>query len=404
MPAVGSSNVVVGRQSVYDAENNVIGYEMLFDRVDLSSTDGTGVSSQVVFEALTIGMDRLVGDKMLFCNADREILLSDQNMSLLPLRSVLRVAAGYASDPEVAERLRKLRARGFQISVDDPEALPGVAGIVHIDADLYRAEELSEIAARIHARRARAHVYGMHDAAHLDEFKRAGFDYFQGYAIERPDAKAAKAAAPSDMARARLASTMFNPDTGFKDIENVLRGEPGMSYQVMQLASIGSLGETRRRVNSLRDALVLAGMWRIQAWVALLLAQPTTRTADGGVIASLVRARAVELLAASRGPRDAQVGFAAGMLSSFEVLLQVPAEELSQSLPLSDELREAAFSGSGPMGRLVTGVSDFLHGATPTPLQSGVELRRIKEAVATAYQWAVQVTEALNGPVRSPAA
>ncbi len=404
MAAAGSSNVVVGRQSIHDKENNIIGYEMRFDGVDLSNTQGAGLSSQVVFEALTIGMDRLVGDKLLFCKAEREILLSDQNMSLLPLRSVLRVSAVSASDPEVFDRLRRLRSRGFQVSVDDPEALQGIAGIVHVDAREHEAEELSAITARIHGRHAQAHIYGINDATKFESYKRAGFDYFQGYAIERPDAKSGELAAPSDMARARLASTMFSPDTGFKDIEDVLRSEPGMSYQVIQLASIGSLGETRRRVNTLRDAHVLAGMWRIQAWVALLMAQPTTRTADGGVIASLVRARAVEILAGARGSREAQVGFAAGMLSSFEVLLQVPAEDLARALPLSDELREAAFSGTGPMGRLVTSVSDFLHGANPTPAQSGVEMRRIKEAVATAYQWAVQVTEALNGPAKSPAA
>jgi EAL and modified HD-GYP domain-containing signal transduction protein len=405
MPVVGSSNVVVGRQSVHDAESNVVGYELRFDGIDLSQTPDGGLSSHVVFEALTIGMDRLIGDKMLFCDADRDILLSERNMTLLPLRSVLQVTAECASDPEVETRLRVLRARGFAISVDDPAALSGVAGIVRVDANQISPDELPALAERIHARRARAHIYGMQDADQLKEFARAGFDYFQGYAMEHPSARTAELAAPSDIARAHLASTMLSPDVDFADIENVLRSEPGMAYQVMQLASVGSLGETRRRVSTLRDALVLAGTWRIQAWVALLLAQPTTRTADGGVIASLVRARAVEVLAVARNPRDARLGFAAGMLSSFEELLQVPAEELSRSLPLSDELREAAFGGYSPMGRLVSDVSEFLHGANKTLSWSGADLVTIKSAVATAYQWAVQVTESLSEPpARTPAA
>jgi EAL and modified HD-GYP domain-containing signal transduction protein len=398
---VGGSNVVVGRQSVRDAEDNVIGYELRFDGLDLSRAEGVGLNSHVVFEALTIGMDRLVGDKMLFCDADQDILLSERNMTLMPLRSVLQVTAECASDPEVSNRLRILRARGYLISVDDPDALPGVAGVVRVDASLTDPEALPGLAERIHARRARAHLLGMEDAAQLDEFKDAGFDYFQGYAIEHPDAEIARLAAPSDLARARLASTMFSPDTDFSVIEDILRSEPGMSYQVMQLASIGSLGETRRRVSTLRDALVLAGMWRIQAWVALLLAQPTTRTADGGVIASLVRSRSVEILVEAQSPRDAQMGFAAGMLSSFEELLQVPAEELSRSLPLSEDLREAAFGGFSPIGRIVSDVSEFLRGANKSQTWSGTNTANIKEAVANAYQWAVQVTETLNTPAPS---
>jgi EAL and modified HD-GYP domain-containing signal transduction protein len=404
MTVVGTSNVVVGRQSVHDAANTVIGYELRFDNIDSGASPDFGLSAHVIFEALNIGMDRLVGDKMLFCDADRDILLSERNMTLMPLRSVLQVTAECASDPEVGNRLRILRARGYVISVDEPDALPGIAEIVRVDADRYSPDELAALAQRIHGRRARAHIWGMHDAEQLETFAAAGFDYFQGYAMEHPSSRTAELAAPSDMARAQLASTMFGADVDYTDIEDVLRSEPGMSYQVMQLASIGSLGETRRRVNNLRDALVLAGTWRIQAWVALLLAQPTTRTADGGVIASLVRARAVEILAVSRDPRDARLGFAAGMLSSFEELLQVPSEELARSLPLSDELREAAFGGYSPMGRLVSDVSEFLHGANKTQSWSGADLMTVKAAVATAYQWAVHVTESLNGPARNPAA
>jgi EAL and modified HD-GYP domain-containing signal transduction protein len=404
MPAVGSTNVVVGRQSVFDVHDNTIGYELRFDGVDLGRAGDAGLSARIVFEALTIGMDRIVGDKMLFCDADRDILLSEHNMTLLPARSVLQVTAECASEPEVGDRLRILRGRGYVISIDDPDELRGVAGVVRIDANDVAPEDLPALAERIHARRARAHIYGMRDAAQLDTFKEAGFDYFQGYAIDQPSAQTAKLAAPSDLARARLASTMLNADTDFNVIEDILRSEPGMSYQVMQLASIGSLGETRRRISSLRDALVLAGMWRIQAWVALLLAQPTSRPADGGVIASLVRARAVEVLAGAQNPRDARVGFAAGMLSSFEQLLQVPAEDLSRSLPLSDELREAAFGGYSPIGRIVSDVSEFLHGADKAQSWSGTDLTNIKAAVATAYQWAVQVTETLTEPARATVA
>ena len=102
------------------------------------------------------------------------------------------------------------------------------------------------------------------------------------------------------------------------------------------------------------------------------------------------------------------MGFAAGMLSSFEGLLQVPADELSRSLPLSEELREAAFGGYSPVGRIVSDVSEFLQGANKSKSWSGSELANIKTAVASAYEWAFKITETLdesNGSAkRSPAA
>ena len=120
-----------------------------------------------------------------------------------------------------------------------------------------------------------------------------------------------------------------------------MRSEPGLTFQVIQLASLGRHGETRREIRSLREALVQAGAWRIQGWLALLLSRPAGGIADDAVTMAVTRARACELLAPRVGA-SAQIGFAAGMVSSFERLLQIPRDELASSLPLSDELRQAA--------------------------------------------------------------
>jgi EAL and modified HD-GYP domain-containing signal transduction protein len=164
----------------------------------------------------------------------------------------------------------------------------------------------------------------------------------------------------------------------------------------MQLASIGAIGETRRKISSLRDALVLAGTWRIQAWVALLLAQPTNPPSDGGVMTALVRARAVELLARSHEENAAEIGFAAGMLSSFEHLLQIPAEDLQRTLPLSDELREAAFGDVSLLGRIVRDVDDYLTGTNFPRMLSGVDRPALDEAMAGAFSWAASVTASMD--------
>jgi EAL and modified HD-GYP domain-containing signal transduction protein len=89
-----------------------------------------------------------------------------------------------------------------------------------------------------------------------------------------------------------------------------------------------------RKVGSLREALVLAGSRRVQNWVALLLARPTSGgAARDRFTSTLIRARACELLATRVSPALASLGFAAGMLSAVDILLHVSPDEARAALP-----------------------------------------------------------------------
>ena len=152
---------------------------------------------------------------------------------------------------------------------------------------------------------------------------------------------------------------MLEEDLDLDELEEVIRSDPALALQVFRLAAVGRLGETRRAVSSLRQALVLTGTSQVKQWLTLLLARPGSSRNSAGYAGALVRARACELLARRVGPALAPVGFAAGLLSSLDALLDVPAASLAGSLPLSDELRNAAFGGAGPVGLIVLDAVDY---------------------------------------------
>jgi len=403
MTVEGLARVVVGRQGIYDQHGSVLGYELRFADVGTPADEAsTGLTSAVVFGALSIGLDRLVGNKWIFCVADRETLIEDSAISLLPARSVIEVPWQIEADAEIIAGCRRLIARGFTIAVDDFDGSAGndrlldLASIAKVDVQLHPEQTLRSLAddCRQHFRR----VVGknIETAEQLAKIRELGFDFYQGFALERPTQASGRMVSHGDIARTRLASTLLGAEMDWGEIEDILRTEPGMTYQVMQLASMGAIGETRRKISSLRDALVLAGTWRIQAWVALLLAQPTNPPSDGGVMTALVRARAVELLAMAHHDNAAEIGFAAGMLSSFEHLLQIPAEDLQRTLPLSDDLREAAFGDVTPLGRIVCDVDDYLTGTNFPRLLSGLDRPALDEAMASAFSWAASVTASMD--------
>ena len=398
--------VIAGRQSIHDRQRAVVGYELRFaapdeSRPDLYSVQGSGIiSSHVVFGALNIGLDRLVGDKRIFCNADRPLLVGSTPLSLPPTRTVLEVDASVGVDDEVIAGCQRLVHVGFAIALaafpwyEGADRIRDIASIVKIDVQAVRGARLVELISRCRKPEVELLAEKVETAAEFDELHAMGFDLFQGYALGKPTLESSRVGATSDVARLRMASTMLSETLDYGEIEEILRTEPVLMYQVLQLASLGRLGEARRTVRSLREALVQAGEWRIQSWIALLVARPSGTSVSEEVTSALARARACELLA-DRVGESARMGFTAGMVSSFELLVGIPADELSRTLPLSDDLREAAFGDRTPLGRIVCDVADLQSGREFPRMLSGLSLADLDEALAVAFSWALETSAVL---------
>src|SRR3954467_11893749 len=74
-----AAEVVVARQPIVDLDGDVVGFELLYRPSHPGAPGVTGdqMTAQVVLGALTIGVDQLVGDKAMFCNAERGVLVGD---------------------------------------------------------------------------------------------------------------------------------------------------------------------------------------------------------------------------------------------------------------------------------------------------------------------------------------
>ncbi len=430
--------VVVGRQSIHDRQLDVVGYELRFSPAESGDAAAHGLTRDVLFGALTIGLDRLVGDKRLFCNAGRDLLVGDTPLTLLPARTVVEIGpdlhragalpafaapsgspafggsaavGGQAAvvapaapvDEAVLAGVRRLARQGFIVALDDFRWSEGAADllelarIVKIDAAAVTPAELEQLIDRCRGFDLQLLATNVESAAQLEALRAAGFDLFQGFALQRPSFASGRAmAAVGDLSRLQRATGVLGQVLDFDEIEDILRTDPGLTYQVLRLASMGRPGETRRPVSTVRDALVRVGSWRIQSWIALLLSRGGAPIPEDAIVVALTRARACEVLAARDG-LGARLGFTAGMVSSFEQLLQIPASELCASLPLSDELREAAFGDSTPLARVVRDVADQQDGRMHGLHLSGLSRADIDAALAGAFTWALEATDALSG-------
>ena len=253
-------------------------------------------------------------------------------------------------DDETVQGAADLVERGYRLALDDfvwvdgAERLLELASIVKIDVQAQSRDEAEALAARC----APYDVLLLAEKLETDEelawARAAGFDLFQGYGIERPHVVRAQTIPASALAHVQLAMTLLTEDVDFDELDSILRREPGLVLQVLQLASIGAGRGLRREVRTVREALVLLGTVRIRQWVALTLLTGRPGAGPDGLATALVRARACELLARQRGVAEPDFAFTVGLLSALDLLLGLPIEDVAAMLDVPEGVGRAAFA------------------------------------------------------------
>ena len=403
--SAAATQVVVGRQGIYDTVGSVVGYELLFRGVDGSAETVTGdqMTAEVLYGAMALGFDHLVSDRDAWCNADRGVLVGDLPLNLPPERTVVEVLETVDLDESVQRGCQALADQGYRLALDDftwrpgAEALLPLASIVKIDVLETVGTDLTELVDRCRQFDVQLLAEKVEHPEQLDELRAFGFELFQGYALERPSVIAGRSLEPGAITRLRMAATLLVDDPDLDDVEAVVRADPALAFQLIQLASVGRRGETRREISSLRQALVLMGSNRVRNWAALLVSRSPTRDAHShDFLSTLILARACELLVAQFDHSKAHVGFAAGMLSAMAAELQVSPEDICQTVTLSEELVDAAFRAHGPVGVLVHDAVEFHHGNHHAVQRSQVTLPALHSVFASAVAWAMNCSVALD--------
>ncbi len=360
----------------------------------------------MLFSSLEVGVDRFVGDKLMFCDVNEDLLTGDLALLLPPERTVLEVPTGavYGSYAVAGAGLvcRRLTEEGYTLALDDfwwsdgaDEMFP-LFSFVKLDPRRYGPDGMAAVIERCRAFDVRVLVQSIDTETALSESDALGADLFQGYLLSTPQPDPGRVIDPGEFTKTRLAARLLEPDAGIAEIEALVRADPALSLQLLHMAGMGAAGGMRRTVSTVREALVLVGWRRLQAWVALLLVAGGQGISEESMTSALVRARMCELLGRQVAGDRAEMAFTAGMLSGLDLLLGVPLEEVLRDLPLDDDVRDAVLEHSGPVGHLVADVIDYQLGRPECATRSGLGAQALQSACFDALAWGIEMTTGLD--------
>jgi EAL and modified HD-GYP domain-containing signal transduction protein len=308
---------------------------------------------------MLMDLDSLSGGKKLFVNCSRDVIVERQ-VELLPAeRTVVELLESVPADPEVLAGCRALAREGFEIALDDfvwseaTEPLLDVADIVKVDVLATPLDLAVDMAGRLRERGIRVLAEKVETHETFEALRGAGYCLFQGYFFSKPALVSAAAVPAYKLQLLALFREISRPELDLDGLERVIRQDVGLTYRLLRYINSVYFG-FRNQVGSVRRALILLGQREIKRWTAMIVLTGVGEDRPTELVRqSVVRARFCELLGpAFRLDEHGDDLFLLGLLSSVDALVGRPMEEILESLPLDDAIRDALLRGSGALGPL----------------------------------------------------
>jgi EAL and modified HD-GYP domain-containing signal transduction protein len=337
----------VARQPIFDRDEKVFGYELLFrDSMEnvFHAVDPDMASRSTVDSSLLVGLDVLCDGRRAFLNCTRDSLISGL-ITLLPSHStVVEVLETVAVDAEVTKACQRLKEAGYLIALDDyvandpREALAEIADILKVDLKLTTVEQRAELVKKHGPWRCRMLAEKVENHAEFLAAKEQGFVYFQGYFLRRPEMMTTHDVPGNAINYVRMLQAVSGGDLDIPEIEKLIKTEASICYRLLRYMNSARFG-FKSEIHSVRHALAILGDREIRRWVRLIATVGAAQDKSSDlVLCALVRARFGELLSplVNHGASDL---FLLGLLSMLDVILEMPIADILDKIPLDSETK-----------------------------------------------------------------
>lgn len=336
----------VARQPIFDREEKVFGYELLFrDGLENAFSGSTDEASRATLDrSLLMGLDVLCDGKRAFVNCTRDTLIKGL-VTLLPSAStVVEILENVPPDPDVISACRTLKEAGYMIALDDfvaddkREPLAELADIIKVDMTLTTEEQRVALVKRHGPWRSRMLAEKIETQADFLRARNQGFVYFQGYFFRRPELLKTHDMPANRLNYLRMLQEVSKPDLNLPGLERLIKSEASVCYRLLRYLNSAIFG-LKSNIQSVRHALSMLGEREVRRWVRLVAAVGAgqEKTSDL-VLSALVRGRFGELLQplVQHGESDL---FLLGLLSLIDAMLDMPMDKILEQIPLDQETK-----------------------------------------------------------------
>lgn len=337
-----------------------------------------------------IGLDALVGSRLLFLNVSCEWLARPE---LLPFPSdqvVIELPDLPCENHGLESQLRHAKQQGYRLAANTglvrtaPRAIASQIDIARVDVRTPRAfSDLDEL--RNGGRQLLASF--VEDSKMLARAQAQQFDLYQGYFYAEPQAIAPNQPGVRQGNRAadlKLLLALYNADVELAEIEQFIVQDPHL-VQIL-IRSVNSASQKRvNRISSVGQAISLLGLDKIRALVATQLLAGNETVKRGLVHHMLIRAAMARMLANGIRGMNPDAAFTVGLFSLIGKLEGVDLEQTLVEVGMDDEITRALLEYEGDLGKLLRVIESFEAASVERRSQQQVEKLNLSYLRASAW-------------------
>ncbi|MGH2894695.1 MAG: EAL and HDOD domain-containing protein [Solirubrobacteraceae bacterium] len=397
----------IARQPIFDRKLDVVGYELLFRgrgyAGDGLSDNPERATATVVLNSFTeLELKRIVGHKTAWVNVGREFVVDGLAQAIPPGLGGLEISESELYDEELVDALRDLKSQGYRLALDGFGSLVGGSSVLELfDVVKLNVLELGHDRLRQAVEQLRDYpcqVLAHRVATHPDhEFCASlGCDLFQGYFFCQPAVVGTRSISANRLALLQVVAALQRSDVELSDVDQLIARDVALSFRMLRYVNSAFFG-VRSEVRSIGHALALLGLDNARRWATLSVMASVDDKPTELTLTALTRARFCELAGEELELAGGSELFTLGLFSVIDALMDTPMQDVVESLPLADDMRDALVHRRGPLGELLDAVAARERGERG----GGATLPHADELYLRSVIWANTAAESLFGSAPS---
>lgn len=355
-------NKYVVRQPIKDSQNNIFGYEILFQEENegLYNQSNDYAAADTISGFLMQNNDKVFNDKITFMTFTPNLLFKNTPKIFKQKDLVIQVEDNLIIHPLAQVMIQRYKKEGYRFAINDFQFAPRYFGIMEYidyikisfkDANKVSLSNLIKVGKGFQKKCIATAV----DTQETYEMAmELGVEYFQGnYIAETMTTKASKMEyLQSNFFQLVVAVTRDDPN--MDEIEEIISRDASLTYAILKMVNSVYFA-LRHRTSSIKTALVTLGLGQLKQWVYLLsFKQDGNGTSEEILKISFLRANfCSDLLQYIEDmPISKSEAYLMGMFSTMNYLIDAPIGEILSEIPIAEEIKEALVSHAGRCGEL----------------------------------------------------
>lgn len=351
MVVIDKMDVFLARQPIFDINNKVYGYEILYRESEknfYSSNNGNSASSSVLISCFVdFGIEEVTNEKKAFINFTEELLFNDVATIFPPEYLVIEILENIPVTEELINRCKLLKEKGYMLALDDfvlqqgYDELINIVDIVKVDFMLTSESERAEIIKKYNRKDLQFLAEKVETYAEFKKAVKIGYTFFQGYYFARPEIDSRRKVIPLKESQLRLINFLNSESMDFNKLSQIIESDLAFSYEVLRLVNSARFYR-KSKIASIRYALVTIGFNELKKWLYLAVIRDIKQEKPDELINfCMLRAKFLENIAMRAGKKELCSNMVTlGMFSMLDVLINKPMEEALSLMNFSSDIKD----------------------------------------------------------------